>query len=186
MQIVDQIRDKLEKESVSVLKMSNETGISAYKIYKWLDGKGNPKADDALIIKKWLSGNLDKVQNSNNGIDQAPTLPGSVTLQDHIDLLKKQAATAEADKDKLFINNETLARALDKLGSIYEMFITNSNVTKEQLDAIVDQVRAEHAVMMDALDRLEKNEAGTSAMKAGSLEIDRKKSRKGKQVGAGK
>lgn len=133
-----------------------------------------------------------QTNGEDNNLKKAPEiaahLPGSVTLQDHIDLLKKQAATAEKDKDRLFNNNETLARALEKLSGVYEKYLLNSDATKGQLDAIVDQVRAEHAVMMDALDRLEKNKVGTNAMQAGNLEIERKnvRSRKGKQVGAGK
>lgn len=82
MQLVEQIRWKLEKEGSSVLKMSNVTGISAYKIYKWLGGKGNPKADDTAIIKKWLTGNLEKVPNSNNGNldNRQPPDPATVIL----------------------------------------------------------------------------------------------------------
>lgn len=75
--------------------MSNDTGISAYKIYKWLAGKGNPKAEDAAIIKKWLGGNVDKVPNSNNGngaqMDTNTPLTGAVpTLQDYINEIKAQ------------------------------------------------------------------------------------------------
>lgn len=95
MQLVQEIQEKLQKDSVSVLKMSNDTGISAYKIYKWLAGKGNPKAEDAATIKKWLSGNLEKVPNSNNGKEGHldTLLTGAhVTLQDYINELRNDKA----------------------------------------------------------------------------------------------
>lgn len=63
MQIIDRIAEKISKDNMSVLKLSNETGISAYKIYKWLGKKGNPKHDDSVKLEQWLSGNLEKVQS---------------------------------------------------------------------------------------------------------------------------
>jgi transcriptional regulator with XRE-family HTH domain len=54
MQLVDHLSTVLKENGVSVLKFSNETGISAYKIYKWFDGKGNPKHEDVKKVEEWL------------------------------------------------------------------------------------------------------------------------------------
>lgn len=79
MQLKQRILAKLEKDDMSVLKMSKETGISASRIYKWLDDKGNPKTEDAKKLELWLNGNLEvppKTGNNNakEGIDANPYL----------------------------------------------------------------------------------------------------------------
>lgn len=149
--------------------------------------KGTAKASEEFLNKFEDSFKI-KLANFRNGETPEPRqviLTGAhVTLQDYIDLLKKNNERAEQEKEKILL-------ALERVSAMYltlNEVKSNSDATKEQLDAIVDQLRAEHAVMMDALDRLEKNKVGTNAMQAGNLEIERKKFRagKGKQVGAGK
>lgn len=172
--------------------MARKLGISSQLLGQYVSGGRKPGGDFFIKWRQVFGDDLVSLVETGVSDDHNnetnTNLPGSVTLQDHIDLLKKQAATAEADKDRLFHNNETLARALEKLSAVYEKYLINSDATKVQLDAIVDQVRAENAVIMDALDRLEKNKVGTNAMQAGNLEIERKKFRvgKGKQERVGK
>jgi hypothetical protein len=86
--------------------MSNEVGISAYKIYKWLDGKGKPKHEDVVKIGKWLGINVEVVPNAeaqDAGSNGAP-LPGSdsgqkvlLDLNIILDLLK----SAQGEKSRL-------------------------------------------------------------------------------------
>jgi hypothetical protein len=64
-QIIDQLKDIIQKERIPVLKISNEMGISPYRMYKWLDNKGNPKHEDVLKINQWLALKRQKVPNSS-------------------------------------------------------------------------------------------------------------------------
>lgn len=155
MQLVDQIRGKLQKESVSVLKMSNETGISAYKIYKWLDGKGNPKADDAVIIKKWLSGNLDKVPNSNNGnIAVAAEGPGDLPVLDRLmKQLESRADELKADKERLYGIIETYLNSI-LAGSVKTQ--EDLKILKAQADMVIKQIaRQDEAILVNQLQKSE-------------------------------
>jgi transcriptional regulator with XRE-family HTH domain len=57
-QVINQISKELKERGLSVLKLSNETGIPAYRIYKWMPSKGkpkgSPKSEDVKILEEWL------------------------------------------------------------------------------------------------------------------------------------
>lgn len=108
MQLKDRITAKLQKERKSVLTMSKETGISASRIYKWLDNKGNPKAEDARKLEVWLNGKMELVPNDTAG--QAPALPRS----DHAAYIKLLE-----DNDRFFKTEyHSLLVSLNKLMEI--------------------------------------------------------------------
>lgn len=75
MQLVERLSAFLKDNSLSVLRFSNESGISAYKVYKWIEGKGNPKHDDVQKIEEWLR-NMEVVphgtseQETQNGVSR--------------------------------------------------------------------------------------------------------------------
>ncbi len=56
MQIIQLLKDKMKEDGISVLKLSNDTGIPAPRIYKWLEenSKIKPKYDDIITLKSWL------------------------------------------------------------------------------------------------------------------------------------
>jgi transcriptional regulator with XRE-family HTH domain len=56
----DKVKEEMKKRKVSVLELSKETGIPSPRIYKWYQEGTNPKADDVVLLSKWLSGNLEK------------------------------------------------------------------------------------------------------------------------------
>lgn len=85
MQTIDRIRDEIAKRGVSVLKVSNETGISAYKIYKWLGGKAKPKHEDTVILEKWLRNKLEKVPRET---DAAVTEQAIATTTQDAEIIK--------------------------------------------------------------------------------------------------
>jgi transcriptional regulator with XRE-family HTH domain len=139
LQIVDQIREKLQSKGLSVLKMSNQTGISAYKIYKWLDGKGKPKHEDVVKIGKWLGNNIEEVpsaelQESNGQPDDLPTLLSQ--------LMQKQNQLMEMQNKILAEQKEDI---IDKVKEVH----INSKSTIAYLQTILRAVRADDAVMMD-------------------------------------
>lgn len=55
MQVLRILKDVLQQQSISVLKFSNETGIPSPRVYKWLNGTGNPKTGDMITIQRWLA-----------------------------------------------------------------------------------------------------------------------------------
>lgn len=79
MQLIDQIRKELKDKGVSVLKLSNETGISAYKIYKWLDGKATPKHEDSKKLEQWLRNELEDVPPGNGESGNVPPKNPDIT-----------------------------------------------------------------------------------------------------------
>jgi predicted transcriptional regulator len=182
LQIVEQIREKLQTKGLSVLKMSNEVGISAYKIYKWLDGKGKPKHEDAVKIGKWLGGNVEvipieeaKAKQGNGQPDDLPTLLSQ--------LMQKQNQLMEMQNKILSEQKEDL---IDKVKEIH----LNSKSTIAYLQTILRVNRADDAVIMDNQDAQAGREVGSSAMQAGNLEIaaaqDQVKKDKRKQDGVRK
>lgn len=73
--------------------MSNQTGISAYKIYKWLDGKGNPKHEDAKKLELWLNSNMEEVPNFGNLAPTSAQPPSEANyLPEYIASLKEHNA----------------------------------------------------------------------------------------------
>lgn len=100
MQIIDELRDRIAKKRLSVLKVANETGISAYKMYKWLDGKAQPKHDDVVILEKWLRNKMEKVLSEETGKIKDPPKPNQIAvvlakedLDALTDIVIKNAAT---------------------------------------------------------------------------------------------
>jgi transcriptional regulator with XRE-family HTH domain len=66
MQIIRLLKDKMKESGITVSKFSNDTGIPAPRIYKWLDGKNNPKYDDIKTIERWLIANGVILKDSQN------------------------------------------------------------------------------------------------------------------------
>ena len=130
MQLVDQLSAVLKQKGVSVLRFSNESGISAYKIYKWMDKKGNPKHEDVKKIEEWLK-NLDNVPREKNEVsrqdDPGMTYTSPITTSDKgmivtiptekdrlIAELKDRIKWLEEQYNRLLIQNDQLTKLLDK------------------------------------------------------------------------
>lgn len=121
MQIIDRIAEKISKDNMSVLKLSNETGISAYKIYKWLGKKGNPKHDDSVKLEQWLSESLEKVQ-------MKPDIIGTSGN-------KVIVAEAKTDKDATIaaLQYENMQLRLDKIEANLDEALSNQKVIMTML-----------------------------------------------------
>jgi phage repressor protein C with HTH and peptisase S24 domain len=64
-QIIDELQNIIKEKGYSVLQFAKEADISAYKVYKWFEQKGNPKHEDVMKIEKWLN-NLDNVPHEKS------------------------------------------------------------------------------------------------------------------------
>jgi predicted nuclease with TOPRIM domain len=62
MQIIDQLRSKIEKEGLSVSKVSKDTGIESHRLYKWVQGKASPKHDDIKTLQSYIDGKTEIVR----------------------------------------------------------------------------------------------------------------------------
>lgn len=55
MKLMEEIKSILDEKRIPVLKLSKESGIPSYRIYKWIDGKAAPKEEDSQKLKNWLA-----------------------------------------------------------------------------------------------------------------------------------
>lgn len=134
MQIIDRIREKMKANGVSVLILSKETGISPYKIYKWLDSKGKPKYEDTQLLEKWVSGKQELVPRETQ--KETPALAGVderfrdkdeliASLKKQIEYLERERQDFDALKEKIAVVEsilhsrspvlERIEKALDSL-----------------------------------------------------------------------
>lgn len=166
MQLIERINDKLLRESKSVLKMSKETGIPSYRIYKWIDGKGNPKTEDAAILEQWLNGNLDIVPNKKIDKDSDPAfLAGQLSMAERlIAKLEESHEEAKADKDRLF---EALAETRQTINDLLKPMVASLKEIPPVLDIIVRNSNEHDKEIMKALDHLVGNAPGTLAKESG-------------------
>ena len=169
MQLIERVKRKIEKESLSVLTMSKETGIPAYRIYKWIDGKGNPKTEDAGKLEKWLNENLDKVPNhaEKKGSDpnESAYLAGQLAMAERL-IAKLEASNeeAKADKNKLF---EALAETRQTINELLKPMVTSLKEIPPVLDLIVRNSNEHDKEIMKALDHLVGNSPGTLQKESG-------------------
>lgn len=141
--------------------MSKETGISAYKIYKWLDGKGNPKHEDAQKLEEWLSPNLE--ESPQKGTSSTPPLIMKLLAEKEAAIIDIKAMYADAKSDK------------ERLFNIIEGYLkdvhSNSKSNQQYLELIVRILRSGESVLFASLDRLEHKQPGTHAKEADRVEL---------------
>lgn len=148
MQLIERVKEKISKESMSVLTLSKETGIPAYRIYKWIDGKGNPKSEDTGKLEEWLNASLDKVQNGEakkgSNPNEAAYLAGKLETKEEV-IAEKEKRIQEIEARRL----DALALA-EKMESHYNdmkaiveknlnIIITNLGQNQENLLDLMQQ-----------------------------------------------
>lgn len=156
MQLIERINERLQKKTMSVLTLSKETGIPSYRIYKWIDGKGKPKAEDTAILEEWLNTDLNKVPTGKQKVVSNPYDPaylaGKLESKEEVlaekearrqeaeaitQYLKEQLAQAQTEKDKLF---EALAKAQDVLIKSTEKIDTNLTHAQQRIHELKEHV----------------------------------------------
>lgn len=127
MQIIDRIAGEISKKKISVLKLSNETGISAYKIYKWLDKKGSPKHEDSIKLEKWLKNDLEIVPHET-------AADAIITQGNTVYIIELKEQIKELKDDKVFIKKQFEER-LQSLETNLEKALSNQEELTMQLRA---------------------------------------------------
>lgn len=192
MQLIERVNEKLVKDSLSVLKLSKETGIPSYRIYKWIDGKGNPKAADSAILEKWLTGNLDKVPSPKTYKVSDPNDPaylaGQLAMAERlIAKLEENNEEARADKNKLF---EALAETRQTINDFLKPMAASLKDIPPVLDTIARNSHEHDKEIMKALDHLVGNSPGTLEKESGKRilkgALERQKKGKGEVGKSGK
>lgn len=116
MQLIDTLSKFLKTKGISVLRFSNESGISAYKVYKWIDKKGNPKHDDAKKIEIWLS-KMELVPRETSDITSGGDMDYLTITQ-----TKPGFIATPTDKDKMIQQLVEQVRKLeDEKKRLYEL-----------------------------------------------------------------
>lgn len=88
-----EILEIVKQRGLNVSEFSRQTGILAPRIYKWLEGKGRPKVEDAQKLVNWGRKYLDKVLNeppAKTVHDPLPLGDTKVTLKDYLEEIKQQ------------------------------------------------------------------------------------------------
>lgn len=158
MQVIDQLKQYLSNEGLSVLKVSEKTGISAYKIYKWLSGKARPKHEDSVKIEKWLKDCLEEVPNQKKDEKQETAKSTNVHTETLIRELQEHNKTLQENNEALkavtLKQLEEHQRCLDDLGkSIKENQVLLVSLLSSQT------VKAD--VIMEALDEIRGKRKGS-------------------------
>jgi hypothetical protein len=131
MQLLERIQKELQTQNKSVLKLSNETGISAYKIYKWFDHKGSPKHEDSKKLEDWLR-NLEKNPNGpeNSAVAENAARYGPIPNKDAG--LHPVAINGQKGKDYRLLYEEIL-----------ESLVTGNRVSQAEIVKRLDKLSIE-------------------------------------------
>lgn len=66
--------DIFEEKGISITDFCKNTGIDRNKFYSWKSKRGNPKAEDSVLIQKWLEKNNYK-QEQIETMAHEPNIP---------------------------------------------------------------------------------------------------------------
>lgn len=115
--LIDNVKEKMKALNLNVVGLSKATSIPQGRIYKWFDGSGNPKIEDADILKEWIKkGKVEKPINSSKKLEDQTS---SITAQTLADLAKSNLVLAEA--------NKSLANGHEELVKIIKLSTANAS-----------------------------------------------------------
>lgn len=94
--------EKVKSTGYPVLRISKETGIPHSRIYKWYEGKGEPKLADSEILLTWL----EKVKSNSTEIETNSQVESNVLARPEVSqrnqLINEMLNSDEfSDKEKL-------------------------------------------------------------------------------------
>lgn len=176
--IKDILNDLVPKKGKTKAAVARPLHISAQLLGQYMSGRQKPKAVFYLKWKKVYGEDLIKMTETNvsreNGLADMPEIKDPlplVSVEDHMNLLKSY--------------NQNMTRIIAENLTILQV---NLKIANELLQSIQTSQAAQHSVMFDSLERIEKVAPGTFAAESDrrQIELDRKLRRKGTPVGNGK
>jgi hypothetical protein len=152
MQLLERIQKELQTQNKSVLKLSNETGISAYKIYKWFDNKGSPKHEDSKKLEDWLR-SLEKDPEGGTSPQNSFVAENAAHYRHIPDTdagLHPPAMNGQKAKDYRLLYEQMLERMISNPGSIPKEVLDRIN----EIDKMLSGFLSEQKKDMDKLKHL--------------------------------
>lgn len=111
--------DELKQSGVSTLKISKETGIPSDRMYKWYEGKGNPKFEDVQKLRAWLDKRVEKVPHGT----KLESDPLTALIESNRDLAESNKILAQSHADLvLLMRQSTAGESAEKLKADVSMF----------------------------------------------------------------
>lgn len=135
----ERLKGKMKERGIKIPALSTQTGIPKDRIYAWYRDDSVPKAEDQVILEKWLSGDFfnNNEENRNRGTSENQKVD-EITIQASLkaltdmarcnsDLAQAALTRAQADlqreeKEKLLVqSNNRLTELLKPTENIHEV-----------------------------------------------------------------
>jgi transcriptional regulator with XRE-family HTH domain len=129
-QIIDRINKIIKEKRITPKELSNETGISLNKIYKWLPGKVQPKYEDAKKLEEWANSKEDVPRDGGQVIYAA----GSIKLEEALDYKDKYIKLLEETREDL--KQPSLKEVIAQLEDLRESLALSTALSKTVLDCL--------------------------------------------------
>lgn len=151
MHYLKEILDIRKQRRVSVAKLSRITGIPDDRIYKWESGVGNPKAEDAEKLKKWLA-NPEKVPHETTQEPEAPSELITGLLKQQNNLMAILTGVIQEQKegvvDKIKTIDANLNGVIGRTESLHYDLVSGRATVLRSLSRI--EGRAEEELLQEA------------------------------------
>lgn len=160
---VEGLKEFLKKNGISVVRLSKNTGIPQDRIYSWLRGKGNPKAEDQKILDGVMGigitpNELETKKPTSNDAGEViadPQIPGMYQdiVRELIESSKAQRVLiqSQADISKALLEERQLIR--DTANAAIEL-------AGKATSPAIFATKSEVGVVRTSLERLEKSVDG--------------------------
>jgi hypothetical protein len=105
MEILKEIKKIVDSEGIKISVLAKQAEITpSDKIYKWFDGRGNPKPDDYEKLKKWLESKNEQPTSRDSTLG---TIQDDITvLEDDVAMLMKEIIQVRNRLDALEKSNK--------------------------------------------------------------------------------
>lgn len=109
--LTSRLKKEMNNRKVKVPQLEAETGIPRDRIYKWLKRQtGNITHEDALLIEKWMNGNMDNVPHEKED-------------KEHLD-----KSSLERSIENLTQNELRTTAIIERLVSLLEVKLTGQSI----------------------------------------------------------
>lgn len=119
--------NELKKKGVTIYQFSKETGIPKERVYKWEQGKGTPKEEDAQRIRAWIGEKVTTMEEPRQEYAMI-TMPAEVRINE---LLADKKVLA----DTIASNLQTIHASQDVLMMLVRSVYDQTTEIKQMLAA---------------------------------------------------
>lgn len=100
MQNSKEILNIIKQRGLNVQEIERQSGIKGGRIYKWLNGAGNPKVEDSEKLIKWAGQYLEDVPRATKEAEavQGPDKEKGLTMQALVNLTESNKTLSDSNK----------------------------------------------------------------------------------------